>query len=90
MCSGFELSNAVVAHGVTPFTFQLQRRHNYNARSPESSHKTDAIEELKNAFELAERSSPGISDLFVREMVQKLLPTLSETRIKGVMDKITR
>ena len=70
--------------------FQLQRRHHYNARGPESSHKTDAIEELKNAFELAERASPGISDLFVREMVQKLLPAVTETRVKTVMDKLTR
>lgn len=69
---------------------QLQRRHHYNSRGPESSHKTDAIEELKNAFELAERASPGISDLFVREIVQKLLPSVTETRIKSVMDKLTR
>ncbi|CAG2053960.1 unnamed protein product, partial [Timema podura] len=68
---------------------RLQRRHHYTGRGPESSHKTDAIEELKNAFELAERASPGISDLFVREMVQKLLPTVAESRIKVAMDKIT-
>ncbi|XP_021942423.1 serine/threonine-protein kinase 25-like [Zootermopsis nevadensis] len=75
---------------IYPLISELQRRHLYNARGPESSHKTDAIEELKNAFELAERASPGISDLFVREMVQKLLPAVTETRIKGVMDKLTR
>lgn len=53
-------------------------------------HKTDAIEELKNAFELAERASPGISDQFVKEMVQKLLPATSELRLKTIMDRITR
>lgn len=69
----------------------MQRRHQYSGRGVgETSHKTDAIEELKNAFELAERASPGISDQFVREMVQKLLPALTEARLKTVMDKITR
>lgn len=48
------------------------------------------IEELKNAFEIAERTSPGISELFVKEMVQKLVPSLSEQRLKGVMEKIMR
>ncbi|XP_069684313.1 serine/threonine-protein kinase 26 isoform X3 [Periplaneta americana] len=75
---------------IYPLISELQRRHHYNSRGPESSHKTDAIEELKNAFELAERASPGISDSFVREMVQKLLPAVTETRIKSVMDKLTR
>nr|CAD7589376.1 unnamed protein product [Timema genevievae] len=75
---------------IYPLISELQRRHHYTGRGPESSHKTDAIEELKNAFELAERASPGISDLFVREMVQKLLPTVAESRIKVAMDKITR
>ncbi|XP_063236278.1 serine/threonine-protein kinase 26 isoform X3 [Bacillus rossius redtenbacheri] len=75
---------------IYPLISELQRRHHYNSRGPETGHKTDAIEELKNAFELAERANPGLSDLFVREMVQKLLPTVTESRIKGVMDKITR
>lgn len=69
--------------------FQLQRRHQYSGRM-EGGHKTDAIEELKNAFELAERASPGISDQFVKEMVQKLLPATSELRLKTIMDRITR
>ncbi|GJQ82799.1 GckIII [Trypoxylus dichotomus] len=47
-----------------------QRKHHYNGRSAESSHKptNEAIEELKNAFEVAERSSPGISEAFIYEM----------------------
>lgn len=76
---------------IYPLISELQRRHQYSGRGVgETSHKTDAIEELKNAFELAERASPGISDQFVREMVQKLLPALTEARLKTVMDKITR
>lgn len=69
----------------------MQRKHHYNGRSSELSHKsTDAIEELKNAFELAERANPGISEIFVREMVQKLVPSVTEQRLKTVMDKVTR
>lgn len=72
------------------FHIQLQRRRDYSPQGGDTSHRTDAIEELKNAFELAERASPGISDLFVREMVHKLVPDVTETEIRGVMDKITR
>ncbi|XP_039278966.1 LOW QUALITY PROTEIN: serine/threonine-protein kinase 26 [Nilaparvata lugens] len=75
---------------IYPLISDLQRRHQYSGRASESSHKTDAIEELKNAFEIAERSSPGISDQFVREIIQKLLPTLPDVRLKSVMDKMTR
>uniref|UniRef100_A0A1B6DGZ3 non-specific serine/threonine protein kinase n=1 Tax=Clastoptera arizonana TaxID=38151 RepID=A0A1B6DGZ3_9HEMI len=78
---------------IYPLISELQRRHQFSGRGGivgESSHKTDVIEEVKNAFETAERTSPGISDLFVKEMVQKLLPTLTESRLKNVMDKITR
>lgn len=73
------------------FYFQLQRKHHYNGHNSELPHKsTDAIEELKNAFELAERASPGISEAFIREMVQKLVPSVTEQRLKNVMEKVTR
>lgn len=70
---------------------QLQRKHHYNGRSADGPHKsTDAIEELKNAFDLAERASPGISEAFIREMVQKLIPSVTDQRLRSVMDKVTR
>ncbi|KAG8247286.1 hypothetical protein J6590_064254 [Homalodisca vitripennis] len=74
---------------IYPLISELQRRHQYSGRV-DGGHKSDPIEELKNAFELAERASPGISDQFVREMVQKLLPATSEPRLKTIMDRITR
>lgn len=71
--------------------FQLQRKHHYNGRASENAHKSsDPIEELKNAFELAERASPGISEAFISEMIQKLMPSITEPGLKSVMDKITR
>lgn len=46
--------------------------------------------DLKSAFELAERSSPGVSDLLVKEIIHKLVPGFSETRINTLMDKVMR
>lgn len=67
--------------------FQLQKRYRYKN---DVSYKIDAIEELKNSFELAERASPGISDQFLREMIHKLLPSLSEQRISSILDHMIR
>ncbi|CAB3373629.1 Hypothetical predicted protein [Cloeon dipterum] len=52
-------------------------------------HKKQGIpaEEVKGAFELAESTSPGISDIFVHAIVQKLLPSISESRIRNAIDK---
>ncbi|KAK7590667.1 hypothetical protein V9T40_002280 [Parthenolecanium corni] len=72
---------------IFPLITEIQRRHSH---SQESTPKQDVIDEVKNAFELAERSSPGISDQFVRDIIHKLLPGMSETRISNVLDKITR
>lgn len=70
---------------------QLQRKHHYNGRAADGSHKSnDAIEELKNAFEMAERTSSGISEMFICELVQKLVPSITDQRLKGVLDKVTR
>lgn len=46
--------------------------------------------ELKSAFEVAEKSSPGISDYFIKEIIHKLVPGFSETRINNLLDKMTR
>jgi len=50
------------------------------------SYKIDAIEELKNSFEIAERASPGIGDQFLKEIIHKLIPSLSEQRISLMVD----
>ncbi|XP_056646648.1 serine/threonine-protein kinase 26 isoform X1 [Diorhabda carinulata] len=76
---------------IYPIISELQRKHQYNRRSAEASHKSsDAIEELENAFEIAEKTSPGISEVFICELVQKLVPSISEQRLKGVLDKVVR
>ncbi|SPP80394.1 serine/threonine-protein kinase svkA [Drosophila guanche] len=48
------------------------------------------IGDLKSVFELAERSSPGVSDLFMKELIHMLVPGYSETRINNIMDRAIR
>ncbi|EFA04463.1 serine/threonine-protein kinase 26 isoform X1 [Tribolium castaneum] len=76
---------------IYPLISELQRKHHYNGRAADSSHKSnDAIEELRNAFEIAERASPGITESFISEMVKKLMPSVTEQRLSSVMEKVTR
>lgn len=67
-------------------TFQMQRKYHYSSRN---SSAVDLVD-LKAAFELAEKSSPGISDYFIKEIIHKLVPGFSETRINNLLDKMTR
>lgn len=46
--------------------------------------------DLRSSFESAERNCPGMSDMFVKEIIHKLLPGLSETRINTLIDKMSR
>uniref|UniRef100_A0A1B0BUX2 non-specific serine/threonine protein kinase n=1 Tax=Glossina palpalis gambiensis TaxID=67801 RepID=A0A1B0BUX2_9MUSC len=48
------------------------------------------ISDLKSVFELAERSRPGVSDLFLKEIIHKLVPGYSETRINNIIDRSIR
>lgn len=68
---------------------QLQRRHRHAGRMGDA-HRTDAIEELKSAFESAERSSPGVTDAFVRDLFSKLLPNMTEAKIRQAQDNLMR
>jgi len=72
---------------IFPLISELQKRYRYKN---DVSYKIDAIEELKNSFEVAERASPGISDQFLREMIHKLVPSLSEQRISVMLDHMIR
>lgn len=52
--------------------------------------KTEALEELRRAFESAEASSPGFSEVFLRETLSRLLPSVSDARIKATVARIAR
>ncbi|XP_050710859.1 serine/threonine-protein kinase 26-like isoform X2 [Eriocheir sinensis] len=74
---------------VLPLISELQRRHRHNSRGNDP-HRTDAIEELKSAFESAERSSPGVTDAFIRDLFSKLLPNMTEARVRQAQDNLMR
>ncbi|XP_066147529.1 serine/threonine-protein kinase 26 isoform X1 [Euwallacea fornicatus] len=84
-----DFSSSSFTSFISPVIIDLQSRHHYNGRNSESFHKSsDAIEELKTAFDIAERTSPGISNMFISELVQKLVPSISEHKLKGVLDRL--
>ena len=63
---------------------QLRDRHG-NAHGGQ---RIEAIDELRNAFDLVERSSPGITDDLVTELVQRLAgQSLNENEVQLAVDK---
>ncbi|KAK3095839.1 hypothetical protein FSP39_019828 [Pinctada imbricata] len=53
--------------------------------------RTEAVDELKNAFDLAERSCPGIADEFMAGIIDKLAkPVLGDSDIRRAVDKMKR
>jgi len=72
---------------IFPLISELQKKYHYKN---DVSYKVNAIDELKNSFELAERTSPGISFQFIKAMIQKLVPSLSEQRISNILDHMIR
>lgn len=54
-----------------------------------NNNSSNAIDELKNAFEIAERTSPGINEALVREILKALLPANhSDSRLSMLMEKV--
>lgn len=75
---------------------QLRRKHLYSSRDNNGeggsgiSKNDGAIEELRIAFETAERTSPGMTEALIRELLESLLPANhSEARLSMLMDKVT-
>merc|ERR1712112_496208 len=70
---------------INPLLSELARKHGAGG-----GRHTDAVEELKNAFELAERSSPGITNRLVEQVLSRLQPGLSEGRLSLALDNLSR
>lgn len=66
--------------------FKLQRKYSYSSRNQ----SIQDINDLRSGFEFAEKNCPGVTDLFVKEIIHKLVPGFSETRINTLMEKIIR
>merc|ERR1712147_69287 len=71
---------------INPLLSELVRKHGAGGRD---HRHTDVVEELKNAFELAERSSPGITNRLIEQILVKLQPGLSDSRLFPAMDNLS-
>ncbi|XP_014665949.1 PREDICTED: serine/threonine-protein kinase 25-like isoform X2 [Priapulus caudatus] len=69
-----------------PIITELRNKYTTGSRTPHAA--SDAFEELRNAFDIAERTCPGISEELLTEIVRKLSPGLSELRLKHATDKL--
>ena len=71
------------------YLLSLQLNQRYNQHRP-NSESHDSVEELRNAFELAERSSPGITEHFIQLIFTRLQPNGAEDRARSHVDRLTR
>ena len=76
--------SAVFDRGLLCFRIQLSKRYGGH------SNGSGSIDELRQAFESAERCSPGISDVWVRDLLARLLPNQTEARIRTIVDRVHR
>ncbi|XP_017887113.1 serine/threonine-protein kinase 25 isoform X2 [Ceratina calcarata] len=87
--------SAALSSVLLPLLSELQRKHQYSARDNNGEggsgigKNSGAIEELRNAFETAERTSPGMTEALIREILKSLLPTNhSEGRLSMLLEKV--
>jgi hypothetical protein len=65
--------------------FQLKERH----RTPHTTQQSDAIEELNVAFQLVEKSCPGMTEQLVSEIVQRICAhQLVDSQVKHALNKL--
>uniref|UniRef100_A0A224YXR3 non-specific serine/threonine protein kinase n=1 Tax=Rhipicephalus zambeziensis TaxID=60191 RepID=A0A224YXR3_9ACAR len=72
---------------IEPLLDEAQRRHK-NSHRNSGGELTEAVEELRDAFERAERACPGICDVFLCEMLHRLAPGLSLHRIQDALQRL--
>lgn len=87
--------SAALSGVVLPLLSELQRKHQYSARDNNGEGGSGigknggAIEELRSAFETAERTSPGMTEALIRELLKSLLPANhSEGCLFMLMEKV--
>nr|CAG4651988.1 EOG090X09LE [Triops cancriformis] len=83
-------TNSTALHTVIlPLISELSRRHGGGpGRGSGNGGGGDAVDELRVAFEVAERASPGILDAMLKELITKLVPGVSEGRLRASMDRL--
>nr|CAG4637178.1 EOG090X09LE [Ceriodaphnia reticulata] len=70
---------------ISPLLVDLSKRYRGGASGGKSP-----LDELLHAFETAERSSPGVTELFVRDLLAKMVPNMTESRVRTVVDRMIR
>lgn len=86
----YHTNSACLNNLLFPVLSDIQRKYSNSSKNLQSMHGVGVgsdIGDLKSVFELAERSSPGVSDLFMKELIHMLMPGYSETRINNIMDR---
>lgn len=78
-------TSSVVPGIISPLLKDLSKRY-----ASSSSRSSLRVEELLHAFEMAEKSCPGIADQLVKDLLSKMLPNVTEARIRNVVDRMTR
>jgi serine/threonine-protein kinase 24/25/MST4 len=78
------VNNAVPAI-ISPLLSDLSKRYHSN-----NSSSSKTVDELQHAFELAEQSSPGITELLIKDMLSKMMPNLTEAKLRHVVDRIIK
>lgn len=84
--------SASLTTAILPLLVQLKEEYKEDyLRNGRPVQRTEAAEELKNAFDLAERSCPGIADELVTGIIMKLGgQSMSDMEIRKAIDKIKR
>lgn len=87
-----KVNSACLNNLILPLLSEITSNRNQysnNNNNNGNRNSTDFID-LRASFEHAERSCPGVADLFVKEIIHKLMPGFSETRINHIIDKMSR
>ncbi|KAF0291805.1 Serine/threonine-protein kinase 25 [Amphibalanus amphitrite] len=83
----------VLQSAIYPLLAELQRRHRSRLPPPgrtSFSGRGDEVEELRTAFEQAERESAGVSDRLVQRLLQKLVPSASQQQLRASFQRLVR
>ncbi|XP_076324239.1 serine/threonine-protein kinase 26-like isoform X3 [Tachypleus tridentatus] len=74
---------------ILPLINELHRKHQNQEKSQDNGFP-NAIKDLQAAFDIAEKSCPGISDVFVTELLRHLQPSFTSQKLQETVDKFKR
>ncbi|XP_076311341.1 serine/threonine-protein kinase 26-like isoform X2 [Tachypleus tridentatus] len=74
---------------IHPLLSELYEKYHASIKTQDDE-PLDGVEELHGAFDRAEKSHPGFSDIFVSELLHHLQPDASFHTIHETMEKLTR